>query len=81
MQRHYVPPKSAFDPLELNVMKKAFDAAWAEISGSTLVDGNDHAALKTAVCVKLFSLVRTRPSDPYNLRDFSVVGSERRLKP
>jgi hypothetical protein len=69
MQRHYVPPKSAFDPLELNVMKKALDAAWAEISGSTLVDGIDHDALKRAVCIKLFSLVRTRPSDPYDLRD------------
>jgi len=69
MQRDYVPPKSAFDPLELDVMKKALDAAWAEISGSGLVDGIDNGALKRAVCVKLFSLVRTRPSDPHELRD------------
>jgi hypothetical protein len=30
--QHYAPPKSAFDPLELAVMKSAFDAAWIEIT-------------------------------------------------
>ena len=51
------------------MMNKALDAAWAEIMGSDLMDGINHNALKRAVCVKLFSLVRTRPFDPYELRD------------
>jgi hypothetical protein len=69
MQKTYVPPKAAFDPLELAVMSKALDAAWAEMCGSGLIDGINPDALRKAVCIKLFSLVRTRPADPHELRD------------
>jgi hypothetical protein len=69
MQKTYVPPKAAFDPLELAVMSKALDAAWAEIRDSDLIDGINQDALRKAVCIKLFSLVRTRPSDPDKIRD------------
>jgi hypothetical protein len=48
-------------------MKKPFDAAWGEITAS--LDHIKDEALKRAVCLKLFSVVRTRPSDPDELRD------------
>jgi hypothetical protein len=67
--QQYVPPKSAFDPLELAVMKRAFDAAWVEIRTTNLIDLIKDEALRKAVCLKLFSLVRTRPIDPEELRD------------
>jgi len=67
--QQYVPPKSAFDPLELAVMKRAFDAAWTEITTTNLIDLIKDEALRKAVCLKLFSLVRTRPIDPEELRD------------
>ena len=52
--RHYVPPKSTFDPSELAVMKRALDAAWREIGASNLIDHIKDDALKRAVCLKLF---------------------------
>ena len=67
--QHYAPPKSAFDPLELAVMKRAFDAAWIEIRTTNLIDLIKDDALRKAVCLKLFSLVRKRPIDPEELRD------------
>jgi hypothetical protein len=67
--QHYLPPKGVFDPLELAIMKKALDAVWGEISASNLVNCRKDDALRRAVCLKLFSLVRTRPSDPDELRD------------
>lgn len=71
---HYVPPRAAFDPRDLAVMRRAFDDAWAEIMSSNLIDGVElegieDDALRRAVCQKLFSLVRTRPTDAQRLRD------------
>jgi len=54
--QHYAPPKSAFDPLELAVMKSAFDAAWIEITTTNLIDLRKDDAQRKAVCLKLFSL-------------------------
>ncbi len=71
--QQYVPPKSAFDPLELAVMKRAFDAAWVEIRTTNLIDLIKDEALRKAVCLKLFSLVRTRPIDPEELRDLLLL--------
>jgi hypothetical protein len=67
--QHYAPPKSAFDPLELAVIKSAFDAAWIEITTTNLIDLRKDDALRKAVCLKLFSLVRKRPIGPEELRD------------
>jgi hypothetical protein len=50
-------------------MKRAFDAAWVEIRTTNLIDLIKDEALRKAVCLKLFSLVRTRPIDPEELRD------------
>jgi hypothetical protein len=66
---HYLPPKAAFDPRDLAVMRHAFDAAWTEIMSSNLIDGIKDDALRRAVCQKLFSLVRSRPADAETLRD------------
>jgi hypothetical protein len=65
----YIPPKAAFDPLDLAVMRRAFDAAWTEIMSSNLIENIDDEALRRAVCQKLFSLVRARPTDAQELRD------------
>jgi hypothetical protein len=67
--RQYIPPKDAFDPLELAVMKRALDSAWTEIKAANLIELTKDDALRRAVCLKLFSLVRARPTDPDELRE------------
>jgi hypothetical protein len=63
----YIPPKGAFNPSELGVMKRALDAAWAEINEFNLINEVKDDALKRAVCLKLFSIVRTPAADPDEL--------------
>jgi hypothetical protein len=76
--RPYIPPKNAFDPLELAVMKRALDSAWAEIKAANLIELTKDDALRRAVCLKLFSLVRARPTDSNKLREMllSSVASD-----
>ena len=66
---HYLPPKCTFDSRDLAVMKRAFESAWSEITASNLVDLTKDNALRRAICQKLFSLVRTRPTNAEALRD------------
>ena len=66
---NYLPPRQAFDSRDLAVMKRAFDSAWTEIRASNLIDLAKDDALKRALCQKLFSLVRTRPTEAETLRD------------
>ncbi len=60
---HYVPPKGFFDPRDLMVMERALESAWSKIAEFNLIDMAKDAALKRAVCLKLFSLTRTPPAD------------------
>ena len=63
----YAPPRCAFAPADLAVMEKALQSAWSEISARNLIELDKDEALKRAVSLKLFSLVRSRPTDPQAL--------------
>jgi hypothetical protein len=69
----FAPPKGSFNPLELAIMQRAFDDAWTEIRTSNLIDLVKDDALKKAVCLKLFSLVREPPSNPLVLRNSLLI--------
>lgn len=62
--QHYTPPRSAFAPSDLAILERALDDAWSEIKTRNLIDLEKNKALKRAVSLKLFSLVRVRPTDP-----------------
>jgi hypothetical protein len=62
--QHYIPPRNAFAPSELAVLREALDAAWAEIMAQNLVELEKDDALKRALCLKLLSLTRSSPTDP-----------------
>ena len=61
--QHYIPPRNAFAPSELAVLREALDSAWAEIMAQNLVE-LEKDALKRALCLKLLSLTRSSPTDP-----------------
>jgi hypothetical protein len=53
-------PKQAFDPLDLEIMERALDAAWAIIKArQPLGDQQDDEELRTALSEKLISLAET----------------------
>ena len=62
--KRYASPKGFFDPLELALLERVLESAWAEITRLNLIDLAKDDALKRAVCLKLFSLIRTRLTDP-----------------
>jgi hypothetical protein len=64
----YRPPKGFFDPLELTLVERALEGAWSEIRNSNLIELEKDDALKRAICLKLLSLIRTRPTDADSLR-------------
>lgn len=78
--KRYTPPKGFFDPFDLAVMERALESAWSDIRKSNLIELAKDDALKRAVCLKLFSLIRTRPIDADSLRDqlLSAVSDEPR---
>lgn len=60
----YVPPKGFFDPDDLAVMERTLQGAWTAIETSNLLSLAKDEALKRAVCVKLFSVTRSKPIEP-----------------
>jgi hypothetical protein len=65
----YVPPRGFFDPDDLAVMERALQRAWSVIQTSDLLDLAKDEALKRAVCVKLFSVTRSKPIESRPLLD------------
>jgi hypothetical protein len=65
----YVPPKGFFDPDDLAVMEKTLQGAWTAIETSNLLSLTKDEALRRAVCVKLFSVTRSKPVEPGLLLD------------
>jgi hypothetical protein len=58
-------PKQAFDPLDLEIMERALDAAWAIIKArQPLGDQQDDEELRTALSEKLISGLRTEAVSP-----------------
>jgi hypothetical protein len=74
----YTPPKGFFDPQELALVERALEWAWSDIRNSNLIELEKDDALKRAVCLKLLSLIRTRPTDADSLREvlLSALSSE-----
>jgi hypothetical protein len=66
--KQYIPPKGFFDPLDLALIERTLESAWSEIRASNLIELAKDDALKRAVCRKLFSLIRTRPTEVESLR-------------
>jgi hypothetical protein len=64
----YTPPKGFFDPQELTLVERALECAWSDIRNSNLIELEKDDALKRAVCLKLLSLIRTRPTNADKLR-------------
>jgi hypothetical protein len=69
MVKPYTLPKSAFNPFDLLIMRRSLDLAWREIESSNRINLVKDEALKRALCQKLFSLVRSPPTDSLQLRD------------
>lgn len=65
----YVPPKGFFDPDDLTVMEHALQGAWTAIQATNLLDLDRDEALRRAVCVKLFSITRSKPTESRLLMD------------
>lgn len=75
--QHYIPPRESFAPPELAVLREALDAAWSEVRTHNLVELVKDDSLKRALCLKLLSLVRSRPTDPKLLCALLLVSLRR----
>jgi len=59
----YVPPKGFFDPDDLEVLETVLQNAWTMILNANLINLAKDEALRRALCLKLFSLIRSKPTE------------------
>ena len=76
------PPRSSFQPDEIQLLQQAFDATWAELATHLPSrNGKTDHELRTAISERLCDLAAMGITDPERLKTLTIASLQDRLIP